>query len=223
LSVKTLAGQSAPTTVTYAGVPKVTAVVNTTNSTELDGTYGAPDTGRTPIQVSGEGFAGQLVAPIEFTDTKSPFSVGTQYTFRINSSTSLSTETVAQNPAIVDVQVCTVTACSLNPPADLLFLYPPGNPSVTSVAPSSGPAAGGTKVTIGGDNLGCALDVYFGNVKAESIKPVKALLDCGSTTTLHATSPPGTTGTDVPVSVETIESYFSGSGRGTTTASFAYT
>jgi hypothetical protein len=77
-------------------------------------------------------------------------------------------------------------------------------------------------VTIGGDNLGCALEVYFGNVKAESIKPVKALLDCGSTTTLHAISPPGTAGADVPVTVGTIESYFTGSGRGTTTASFTY-
>jgi hypothetical protein len=222
LSVKTLAGQSAPVTVTYAGVPRVTAVVNTVDSTELDGTYGAPDTGGTPIRISGRGFT-DLVAPIEFTDSESPFSVGTQYTFTVNGDSSLSTESVAQNPAIVDVQVCTVTACSLNPPADLLYVYPPGNPAVTSVSPSSGPAAGGTKVTIGGDNLGCALDVYFGNVTAESIKPVQALLDCASTTTLHATSPPGTKGADVPVRVETIESYFTGSGRGTTTARFTYT
>jgi hypothetical protein len=222
-SVKTLAGQSAPVAVTYAGVPKVTTVVNTADSTKLDGTYGAPDTGGTPIHVSGRGFADQLVGPIEFTDSESPFSIGTQYTFTVNSDTSLSTETVAQNPAIVDVQVCTVTACSLNLQTDLLYVYPPGNPEVTSASPRSGPAAGGTKVSIGGDNLGCALRVYFGNVKAESIKPVKALLDCGSTTALHATSPHGTTGADVPVSVETIESYFTGSGRGTTTAGFTYT
>jgi hypothetical protein len=109
LSVKTLAGASAPVTVTYAGVPKVTAVANTVDSTELDGTYGAPDSGGTPIRVSGRGFADQLLAPIEFTDSESPFSVGTQYTFTVNSDTSLSTETVAQDPAIVDVQVCTVT------------------------------------------------------------------------------------------------------------------
>ena len=221
-SVKTLAGQSPQDTVTYAGVPKVTAVVNTINSTELEGTYGAPDTGRTPIQVSGQGFAGQLIAPIEFTDTKTPFSLGTQYTFTVNSNTSLSTQTVQQNPAIVDVQLCTVTACSLNRPADLLYLYPPGNPRVTSVAPNSGPTAGGTKVTIGGENLGCPLEVFFGDVEAESFTPVQALLDCGSTTTLHATSPPGTAGTKVPVTIGTIESYFTGSGRGTTTASFTY-
>ena len=140
-SVKTLAGESAPATVTYAGVPKVTGVVNTINSTELDGTYGAPDTGRTPIRVSGRGFIGQLIPPIEFTDTKSPFSLGTQYTFTVNSNTSLSTQTVAQDPAIVDVRLCTVTACSRNRPADLMYIYPPGNPRVTSVSPASGPAA----------------------------------------------------------------------------------
>ena len=179
LSVKTDAGQSRPATVTYAGVPVVTAVLNTTNSTELDGTYGAPDTGRTPIQVSGQGFSGQLIAPIEFSDTQTSYSLGTQYTFTVESDTSLNTQTVQQNPALVDVQLCTVTACSLNRPADLLYLYPPGNPSVTSVKPTSGPARGGTKATIAGDNLGCALDVYFGNVQAESITPVKAILDCG--------------------------------------------
>jgi hypothetical protein len=64
--------------------------------------------------------------------------------------------------------------------------------------------------------------VYFGNVKAESFTPVQALLDCGSTTTVHATSPPGAAGTTAPVTVGTIESYFTGSGRGTTTASFTY-
>jgi hypothetical protein len=221
-SVRTLAGQSAPVTVTYAGVPKVTAVVNTTNSTALDGTYGAPDTGRTPIEVSGRGFAGQLIAPIEFADARSGGSLGTQYTFTVNGNTSLSTQTVAQNPALVDVQLCTVTGCSLNRPADLLYIYPPGNPRVTSVSPASGPAAGGTKVTIGGDNLGCPLEVFFGNVKAESFTIVKTLLDCGSTTTVDATSPPGTAGTKVPVTVGTIESYFTGSGRGTTTARFTY-
>jgi Pro-kumamolisin, activation domain/IPT/TIG domain len=221
-SVKTLAGQSAPASVTYAGVPEVTRVVNTVNSKKLDGTYGVPDTGGTLIRISGRGFAGQLIPPIEFTDTKTPFSVGTQYTFTVHGSTSVSTQTVAQNPAIIDVRLCTVTACSRNRPGDLLYIYPPGNPRVTSVSPASGPAAGGTRVTIGGQNLGCALEVFFGNVKAESVTPVPTYLDCGSTTTLHATSPPGTKGQKVPVTVATIESYFTGSGRGTTTAGFTY-
>ena len=193
-SVKTLAGQSAPATVRYAGVPKVTAVVNTVNSTEL----AAPTARRTPAGPRSRSAAGgspaSSIAPIEFTDTVSPFSVGTQYAFTVNGDTSLSTQTVAQNPAIVDVRLCTVTACSLNRPADLLYLYPPGNPRVTSVSPASGPAAGGTKVTIGGQNLGCPLEVFFGNVKAKSVTPVKALLDCGSTARVQRHLAPGDRG-----------------------------
>ena len=61
-------------------------------------------------------------------------------------------------------------------------------------------------------------------VKAHS--PVKGgaagRLTCTSTTTVAATSPPGPAGTSVPVSVTTIESYFSGAGSGTTTANFSY-
>lgn len=222
-SVRTLAGQSAPATVKFAGIPTVTGVVNTINSTQLHGISGAPDTGRTPIQISGHGFSGQLIAPIEFTDTASSLSLGTQYNFTVKSDSSVTTQTVQQDPAIVDVQLCTVTGCSRNRPADLFYLYPPGNPSVNSISPTSGPASGGTKTTIDGQNLGCPLDVFFGNVRAESFSPVKTMLDCGSTTTLHATSPPGSAGTRVPVTVTTVESYFSGSGRSSTHAHFRYT
>ena len=79
---------------------------------------------------------------VDFTDTKSPFSTGTQYTFNVASNGSLSTQTVQQNPALVDVQRCTVTGCSRAVKADRLYLYPPGNPHVISVSPSSGRAAG---------------------------------------------------------------------------------
>lgn len=222
-SVRTLGGQSSPATVKFAGIPTVTGVVNTINSTQLHGIYGAADTGRTPLQISGHGFSGQLVAPIEFTDAKSGLSLGTQYRFTINSDSSVSTQTVQQDPAIVDVQLCTVTGCSHNRPADLFYLYPPGNPSVRSISPTSGPASGGTKTTIDGQNLGCPLDVFFGNVRAESFSAVKTMLDCGSTTTLHATSPPGKAGTTVPVTVTTVESYFTGSGRSSTRVRFRYT
>ena len=206
-------------------MPDVSGVVNTVDQTTLDGTYGAPDTGQTPIRISGTGFAGQLVGPIEFNDTKA-FSYGTQYSFTVEGQDSVSTETVQQPPGLVDVQLCTVTACSLDPPSDLLYLFPPGNPSVTSVRPSQGPAAGGTNVVVGGDNLDCPLDVFFGNREVKAHSPVKGgaagRLTCTSTTTVAATSPPGPAGTSVPVSVTTIESYFSGAGSGTTTANFSY-
>ena len=220
-SVRTLGGQSAATTVSYAGIPQVTGVVNTQHHKTLNGTYGAPDTGGTAIKISGKGFAGQL-GVVEFTDTKSPFSTGTQYTFNVASDGSLSTRTVQQNPALVNVQLCTVTGCSHPVKADELYLYPPGNPHVTSVSPSSGRVAGGTKVTIDGNNLGCAIGVFFGKVKARSFTQTPALLDCGSTITLTATSPKGKAGAKVPVTVETIESYFANAGHGTSRAKFTY-
>jgi len=220
-SVRTLGGQSASTTVSYAGVPRVTRVVTTHRHKTLNGTSGGPDTGGTAITVSGTGFTSQL-AVIEFNDAKSPFSGGTQYRFTVASDRTLRSRTVQQNPALVDVQVCTVTGCSQAVKTDRLYLYPPGNPHVTSASPLSGRAAGGTKVTIHGNNLGCAIGVFFGTVKARSFTQAPALLDCGSTSVVRATSPKEKAGTKVLVRVETIESYFAGAGHGTSSAKFTY-
>ncbi|HTU31639.1 MAG TPA: IPT/TIG domain-containing protein [Solirubrobacteraceae bacterium] len=223
LRIRTLAGTSAPVSVSYAGVPQVSAVTNTTSSTQLNGVSGAPVTGGTPLQITGKGFAGQLIAPIIFGDAEGGGSIGTQYTFTVVNDTTVDTQTDQQNAGLVDVRLCTVTGCSLDPPADELWLYQPGDPTVNSVTPSSGPASGGTHVTIGGQNLGCPIGVFFGTTAASSFKQVPAdLLDCGSTTQVKATSPPGTSGHSVPVTVETVESYFTGSGHGTTTADFTY-
>ena len=115
-----------------------------------------------------------------------------------------------------------MTACSLNPPADYFYLYPPGNPKVTSVSPASGPAGGGTKVTIRGQNLGCVTGVFFGTVAAEKFSNQQAELDCGSTTLVKAVSPPGKAGTKVKVTVTTVESDFTGSGHSRSTVFFSY-
>jgi hypothetical protein len=221
-SVRTLAGQSSSARVSYAGVPSVTAVVNTHDPVQLGGTYGGPDTGGTPIEVSGRGFAHQLVHVHFLDDLQGELSLGTQYDFTATSDQRARTQTVAQNSAIVDVQLCTVTGCSHDAPADLFVLYPPGSPKVDAISPTSGPAAGGTETAISGQNLGCPLDVFFGSVRAASFSPQQALLDCGSTELLDAASPPQAAGTTVPVRVDTLESYFTGSGASPTTASFTY-
>jgi len=132
------------------------------------------------------------------------------------------TQTVSQNPALANVQACTVTGCSATSKADLLFLYPPGQPHVESLAPRSGSAAGGTGVVVRGQNLGCPLAVAFGGSEAESFSPVQALLACGSTTAVDAVSPPGKAGTKVPVTLTTVESYFTGSGDAPSRALFTY-
>ncbi len=220
VSITTIAGQSSPMNATYAGIPTVSSVLATSGPTS--GNNGGPDTGGTPINVTGQGFANQLV-DLQFADTSSPYSLGTQYKFTANSDDSLSSETVPQNPAVVDVQACTVTDCSSTSSADLFYLYPPGDPKVDSISPTSGPAAGGTSVTITGENLGCVTGVLFGSVAAETFSNAQALLDCGSTNTVTATAPPGTIGTNVPVKVTTVESDLTGSGPSTSTATFTYT
>jgi hypothetical protein len=93
---------------------------------------------------------------------------------------------------------------------------------VTSVRPASGPAAGGTKVTIGGRNLGCVTGVSFGTVPAKTFSNPKALLYCGATDLVDAVAPPGKPGQKVTVTVTTIESDFTGSGPSRSTAVFTY-
>jgi hypothetical protein len=222
LRIRTLAGESKPAQVAYAGLPQVDDIVNTAAQRQLDGMSGAPDTGGSPLEVSGKGFLHQVLT-VRFADASDPsLSFGTQYTFDTSSDTSLRTETVQQNPGIVDIRICTVTGCNRETAPSQVVLYPPGAPHVDSVSPGSGPSAGGTETTITGEDLGCPLDVYFGTVQATSLTPQKAILYCGSTTTIEAQSPPGTAGSTVPVTVSTLESYFTGSGQGTTAATFTY-
>ncbi len=219
-SVKSLAGQSNERKVTYAGVPVITSVTTIAHPKKLDGVPGAADTGGTAIQIAGSGFLGQLVAPVEF--SSSNFSFGTQYVFKVSSNVVVDTKTVSQNPTLADVRLCTVTGCSKVGHNDRLLLFPPGTAHVGAVQPASGPAAGGTKVTISGGNLGCPVGVFFGGVKAKSFSPVPAFLDCDSTISVTAVSPPGKAGTKVPVRVETAEGFYTGSGPGTSSAKFTY-
>jgi hypothetical protein len=222
VTVRSVAGQSASANATYAGIPTVSAVQATAGPTA--GTQAGPDTGGTPIEIDGTGLANQALVVI-FPDVATPFSFGTQYNFDASSDTKLTTTTVGQNAAVVDTQVCTVTDCSEpsslnNDLSDVLFLFPPGDPKITSITPSSGPANGGTQVTITGHNLGCVTNVSFGNVAAIDASNEAALLDCGTTDTVTVTAPAGAVGT-VPVTLHTVES--DSTGAAPATSSFTYT
>jgi hypothetical protein len=78
-------------------------------------------------------------------------------------------------------------------------------------------------VAISGQNLGCVTGVFFGKVAAAQFSNQQALLDCGSTTLVNATSPPGIAGSKVKVTVTTVESEFTGSGHSKSSATFTYT
>lgn len=214
VTIDTIAGLSNAATAWYSGVPQLTSV----------SPPAAPDTGGQLVQASGDGFANNQVLYAVFVDAISPFSVATDYQLDPISDTSATLLNPQQNPAIVTVSFCTTSGCSNPTEDDTMIIYPPGNPVVASSSPISGPAHGGTEVTISGSNLGCATAVYFGKTIAASFSNASAFLDCGSTTSITAMAPPGTAGTTVPITVDTVESEVTGAGPSAAvdTARFTY-
>ncbi|MGA2527694.1 MAG: protease pro-enzyme activation domain-containing protein [Acidimicrobiales bacterium] len=226
--VMSMAGLSNQSKIVYAGVPKITSVVNSRT-----GLPGVPDSFTcasspsnagcgAPVTISGVGLL-QAVGPIGFVDNTTGYSVGTQYHFAVVSDKKLTTESVAQNPAIVDIEVCTSTGCSYNPGPDELAVYPPGNPKLASISALSGPAQGGNVVVLGGANLGCIVAVAFGQVVTLITSNAQALLACGTTNEIAVLVPPGKAGTTVAVKVATVESYFDRAGQASNSLRYAYT
>jgi hypothetical protein len=223
LSVRTLAGQSPVAQIAYAGIPRVTRVINPRSAITLSGLYGTSDLGGAPLRILGAGFSGQVSGAVRFSAVHQGESNGTDYRYQAQGSSVLDAFSVGQNPGLVNVKVCSVTGCSAPRASDRLWLYAPGDPDVTSVTPSSGPAAGGTHTSIRGVNLGCVMAVFFGVRPAKSISFGAGNEDCGATELTHATSPAGTAGSTVPLRLITLESYFVRNGRGVSRARFAYT
>jgi alpha-tubulin suppressor-like RCC1 family protein len=107
-------------------------------------------------------------------------------------------EPLGVKPYVVQVRGCwPECALGVNPGKERLIggtpLPPP--PTVTGVAPTQGPTAGGTSVTISGTNLSGASEVKFGTVAATK-------LEVNSPTSITATAPSETAGT-VDVTVTT--------------------
>jgi hypothetical protein len=220
LSILTLAGPSAPWTIKFAGVPKVTSVTPHFGS----------DLGGTAITVAGKGFQGTSVADggqldYMYLEFGVPTSQLTAYS--AVSDTSLTATTPQNNPGEFLVQVCTLTFCS-EPTSESSFensifdFYQPGAPVVTSVTKSSGPASGGGNVIITGQNLADAFIVTFGKTVAEAANEPQILTN-GSSTEIEAVIPPGKAGTTVQVRVATAESLATGSPASAPSAGSAFT
>jgi hypothetical protein len=178
----TVAGQqsaeTAADTFTYLAAPTLTALVPAQG----------PAGGGTLVTLSGSGFAsGRGGTSVRFGS-----SVAT------NVSCASATQCTATSPAgmgMVSVVVETATGTSNALP----FTYQTGPmaPTVTGLDPSSGPAAGGTLMTITGSGFSPtpgATTISFGGVAA-------ADASCSSATQCTATSPPGIGTVSVRVTV----------------------
>lgn len=203
VTVQTLGGLSAPSPISYAGIPKVTGVSPTF----------VPDHGGGHITIKGSGFQGVAAKDGgELAYLYANFNAATEQLsgYVANSATSIAADTPANNPGQFIVSVCTITFCS-EPRSfrsfrhSLIDFYEPGDPVVTGLSKKSGPASGGTRVVIHGHNLSDAVEVDFGGTVAEA-SSAPQLLTNGSNSEIDAVSPPGRAGSTVHVVVTTIES-----------------
>jgi hypothetical protein len=211
--------------VTFAPSPTVKSVTVVSGGKKQALSAG-PATGGTDLVIEGSGL--EDAQEVTFTDigatgSQSGFSDTTAFDLTHVTKTTTDLVTTPDNPGIDQVSVCDQSGCSAAEAHDDTFTYyPPGNPSLTSVSPASGPT--GTSVTIDGSNLGFVTAVWFGNVKATTFANVPTFTDAGSTYQLTAIAPTGTTGTVVDVRVETLESNATGFGKSPVNpkASFKY-
>jgi hypothetical protein len=129
-------------------------------------------TGGTTVTITGSNFTGA---------TKVTFGPVAATSFTVVSSTEITAVSPAEAPGSHYIVVYTPGGYAPNNSSDL-FTFNPPPPAITSISPSSGPAAGGTTVTITGTNLGGATKVTFGPVAATSFTVV-------SSTEITAVSP----------------------------------
>ncbi|HEX3822865.1 MAG TPA: protease pro-enzyme activation domain-containing protein [Mycobacteriales bacterium] len=220
LTVQSIEGLSAPSIIRYAGVPQVTSI----------SPGAAIDTGGAAFTIQGEGFQGINNADggeLSYEYVEAPLSTDQHSGYSATSDGVISGTTPASNPGVFVATVCTVTFCS-GPTSQksfdnsLIDFFQPDNPIVTSVSTKSGPASGGTKVIIRGQNLADAVSVKFGNVPAAGFNAPE-LLTNGSDTEIDAVSPPGKAGSKVDITVSTVESVVQGRpSTETAAATFSY-
>ena len=154
-----------------------------------------PIAGGTSVTITGSAFTGATAVTFG----------GTSAAFTVNSATQITATTPAHAAGGVTIAVTTPNGTSSSGPT---YTYVAA-PTVTSLSPTSGPAAGGTSVTITGTGLAGATAVHFGAANATSFT-------VNSSTQITATAPAGASGT-VDLTVTTV------GGTSTTSAADQYT
>ncbi len=145
-----------------------------------------PVAGGTQVTITGTGFSGATNVKFGTTPARS---------FTFKSSTQLVATSPAHAAGTVRISVTTPGGTTPTTSADLYkFVFPV--PAVSSVSPASGPASGGTTVTVGGSGFTGATKVYFGTKTGTTVT-----VTAGGTLTVK--SPVGTSGTSVNIQVVT--------------------
>jgi hypothetical protein len=153
-------------------IPRVTAIAPS----------GGPAAGGTAVTITGSNFT--YATAVNFGANVAP-------SFTVNSAGSI-TAIAPAGSGTVDVTVTVDGVTTATSAADR-FTYQV--PVVTMIAPSSGPAAGGTSVTITGANFSGASAVQFGAAYAPAFT-------VNSATSITATAPAGSGTVDVTVTVD---------------------
>ena len=128
--------------------------------------------------------------------TNVKFGTTTAQSFTVRSATQLVATSPAHAAGTVGISVTTPGGTTPATPADL-YKFTVSVPVVSAISPASGPAAGGTTVTVSGSGLTGATTVYFGTAKGKTIS-----VNAGGTQ-LTVKSPAGTSGASVNVRVVT--------------------
>jgi large repetitive protein len=133
-----------------------------------------PTAGGATVTVNGTGFATGAG------ETAFKFGTAQASAVQCTASTSCTMHTPAHNARAVAIKAIVNGATSPKAPVTFTFVNPP---VVREVTPKEGPTAGGTTVTITGENLSGAIAVSFGSGEATSFT-------VNSPTSITATAPP---------------------------------
>ena len=138
---------------TRAPVPTVTTITPTSG----------PTAGGTTVTINGTGFTGA---------TRVAFGPVPASSFTVVSDTKITAVAPAEAASMQTIFVTTAGGTSTPVVAVAVFYFDAPVPTVTAVAPTSGPTAGGTTVTITGTGFTGAGEVTFGSVATTSFTVV---------------------------------------------------
>ena len=159
---------------TYPPVPTVTSITPSAGVAA----------GGTTVTITGTGLAGTTVVDFGAAPDTAVTNVN---------ATTVTAHSPVHAVGTVDITVTTPGGTSLaNPPGDSFTYVAAGTPIVNSISPTTGPAAGGTTVTITGVNLGGTTGVSFGGTAGTTVTNISA-------TSVSVVSPAGAGAVDVLV------------------------